>query len=307
MLYFFKKSNKRKTVPKSAHDKVLAAKDRQIKTKDKQIVDEDYRTVARAYLDATDEPTLARALEAAKACVTDDPSDAETVDKMVAVFNRSGSPGKLAVISVLWNLKKWYENAPVSALFEQSLASDDTYLVSSALFRWESGIFSATDRERVMGTAKGLLTHTDAGIRGRSINVLTRGARSAEEKEEYGTLIEKMLDDKHPFVRSIAARAMGSMKRTSALPRMMELLDDTEKNTYDIKGFKKLDGTNGSVHHDGSAWSRVDDAVLSSIKAMSWSIKPKFEYDINYKTKDKDMAKAVKDAKSWYDKVKGDL
>jgi len=89
---------------------------------------------------------------------------------------------------------------------------------------------------------------------------------------------------------------------------LVTLLDDKEKNTYDIGGWEQLDGTSGSVHHDGSPWSRVDDAVLWSMKFMSWNLKPKFEHTkIGYKTKDKDLDKATQEAKDWYNKIKGQI
>ena len=83
------------------------------------------------------------------------------------------------------------------------------------------------------------------------------------------------------------------------------MLDDNTKNSYVIK-YTKLTGEPGTVLHDGSAWSRVDEAVLYALKTMTWSMgDKKFKYTtINYKTVDKDIATAIKEAKAWYRKNK---
>lgn len=278
------------------------------KTKDREIINDDYKVVVRAYLGSDDKVTLARTLEAAKFSILDDPPDQETIDLMVAVYNRSAGPGKYATLNQLWNLKDWSKNAAVSAIYEDALGSSDAYLVTLALFRWDSGIYRAADREKVLEKLKGLLNHADPGVRGRSASVLSRGSTTPQEKEANGALIEKLLDDKHPFVRSSAASAMGKLKRTSAIPKMIEMLSDSEKNTYDIAGWNQLDGQSGRAHHDGSPWSRVDDAVLWALQTISFRLKPKFKYrKIDYKKSDADIKAAIKDAKAWYAKVKGQL
>ena len=86
----------------------------------------------------------------------------------------------------------------------------------------------------------------------------------------------------------------------------MSLVDDKEKNTYDIN-YTDLLGHQSRVHHDGSAWSRVNDAALYALdRATSFLPKEEqFVYDkINYKTVDDDIAAQVKKAKAWHAKYK---
>jgi hypothetical protein len=277
------------------------------KTKDKEIVDDDYRKVVRAYLASDDGVTLARSIAAAKTLLLGESPDQETIDLLLAIYERNDA-AKSAVIDSLWTVKDWSKKPAISAMFEGALSSPEDHLVSSALFRWSGGIFSSTDRERVMGVVEGLLSHKNPGIRGRSIEMLTRGARSTEEKDKYGALIETLLADENPYVRAKAAGAMGSFKRTTALATMVGMLDDTEKCTYQIEGWNKLDGTSGRVHHDGSPWSTVQDAVLRGIQTMSYSMKPRFKMsDVSYKTVEADLKTNVKEARAWYGKVKGSL
>lgn len=86
------------------------------------------------------------------------------------------------------------------------------------------------------------------------------------------------------------------------------LLDDTEKNVYDIR-FENLLGRQDTVHHDGSAWSRVDDAALWALQSMSRSLDgAKFDYGkIDHKKVDEDIAKEKARAREWFEANKGTL
>jgi hypothetical protein len=82
-------------------------------------------------------------------------------------------------------------------------------------------------------------------------------------------------------------------------------VDDTGKCTYEIRDWKELDGDSGWQHH--GSWSSVGDAALSAIRSISYRTKKKFDYKINHKTKEADLKKAAKEAKAWYESVKGEL
>ena len=77
---------------------------------------------------------------------------------------------------------------------------------------------------------------------------------------------------------------------------------------YSIK-FPSLSGLQKSVNHDGSAWSRVDDAVLRALEGMTRAMKDKrFKYGkINYKQVDADIAREVANAQKWYEANKDSL
>jgi tRNA A-37 threonylcarbamoyl transferase component Bud32 len=278
------------------------------KTKDKESVNEDYRMVVRAYLGHPDGATLAQAIKAARYCILDDPPDPETIEKMVAVHENSGAAGKYAILKQLQFYSGWSKNEKVAKLYIDALDNPEPWVVSQALHAWKIGIFNAPDKEQLLKKFEVLLKYSDPGVRGRAAIAIGNGAYSTEEKEWAGPLLMNLLDDKHPFTRSAAASALGRVKYHKALPKLVTLLDDKEKNTYDIGGWEQLDGTSGSVHHDGSPRSRVDDAVLWSMKFMSRNLKPEFEHTkIDYKTKDKDLDRATQEAKDWYKKIKGQI
>ena len=96
--------------------------------------------------------------------------------------------------------------------------------------------------------------------------------------------------------------------RTSAIPKMMPLLDDPEDNTYDLVGWKQLDSTTGHIRHNGSTWSRVDDAALWALQSISLHLDHRFTYrKTDPNTIDADIAAAISDAKKWYAKIKDQL
>lgn len=272
--------------------------------KDKRLVDDDYKLVVRSFLDSANDVVKARAIHAARYSVMAKPADAETVAKLVEI-GTSGTPAaRYAVLDEMWNMNEWQKDEKVASMYLEGTKAKEAWLVSAALFRVKHNSYGIAKEAEFRTQMEGLLKHEDAGVRGRAVSVLAAIARDDGQKTKAGDLIEPMLADGHPYVRSEAATAIGTLKRTSAVPAMMKLLDDKEKNTHDISGWTQLDGTAGSVHHDGSAWSRVDDAVLQALKSMTYSMGDK-KFDppkIDYKTVDADIAKGVADAKAWHTK-----
>ena len=109
------------------------------------------------------------------------------------------------------------------------------------------------------------------------------------------------------MVSEAAADGLAFSNHLPAIHAIVKLLDDTASNTYDIKDYKELDGRAGWLHHDGSAWSTVQDAALYSLKRLSAKTKERFEYKVEGKTKDDDLKRSAEEAKAWYGKVKADV
>jgi HEAT repeat protein len=177
---------------------------------------------------------------------------------------------------------------------------DDAPIASLALFRRKFGFKRGERAEEMKATTTTLLSHKDPGVRGRAIDAFADFHPDDEAK-----ILEKaepMLKDANPFVRASAVGALSKVQDPKAVHLIMTLVDDTEKNTYDIK-FKNLLGQTETVHHDGSAWSRVNDAALYALRSQT-SRKPegeKFVYDkIDHKQVDQDIAAQAQKAKDWY-------
>jgi HEAT repeat protein len=151
-----------------------------------------------------------------------------------------------------------------------------------------------------------LLKHKDPGVRGRAADTLASMAGPDEAKrDELAKAILPLLGDENPYTKSAACSALAWLRHQPAIHRIIELVDDDTKNTYDIRDFNELNGNAGWVHHDGSAWSQVSDAALYALKSLSHETGEKFDYKVDAKKVDDDLKKGASDAKAWYAKVKG--
>ena len=280
------------------------------KKNDKKMhVNEDYQKVVRARLGSADTNVLGRAIEAAPNAIAVDNPDKDVIDTLAKMAKDHANPAaRVAAADAIARSKDFQKNEEIVTALLDALDDKEAYVVSTALFRMQFSAYSIVKKEELYAKAKELLKHADQGVRGRAAVFAANLAQSNEQKKELGDLIFPMLKDQAPFVRSYAATALSTLKRKDAIHAFMDMLDDVEKNSYNIK-YTKLTGEPGTVHHDGSAWSRVDDAVLYSLKSMTWSLgDSKFQYGkINYKTVDQDLGAAKKEARAWYKKNKKDL
>lgn len=268
---------------------------------DKKLVNADYHLVVRHHLDAEDTLVLARAIEASTNSLVGENPHGETVDRIVELATLyDGSAGRYAALDELWQLRDWEKQDGPTEAFYQALASDDAYVVSNGLNRLKYETFNLIRKDDFRTRVLGLLSHDDPGVRGRAATVIGRLAEDGDE--EVGTQLHALLNDPNPYVRGEAAEGLAELKRLSSVHKMIAMLDDSEKASYTLDGWTKLDGTNGSLYHDASTWSRVDDALLYALVSMTSGMgDDKFEYrKINSETKDADIALAVKDAQIWY-------
>lgn len=275
----------------------------------KELVTPEYQAVVKKHLNAEDPAVLGRAIEAAPNAIAGANPDKDIIARLAELaLDHPQGAARYEAVDALSRAKDFQKNGTVTVALLKALDDKEPYVISTALFRLQFAAYSLKDKQQFFTKARALLKHQDPGVRGRAA-LFTANAAPDTDKEALGAELHELLSDKDPFVRSAAASALARLKRLASIHKMVELLDDTTKNTYDIRDFKKLTGENGWVHHDGSAWSRVDDAILYALKTITWDMKDdKFEYrKVNYKTKDDDIAAAVKDAKAWYKKNKGKL
>lgn len=268
----------------------------------KRLVDRDYRKVVRERLQTENPLVLGRAIEASPNVLAGESPDGKVVELLARIVHEHPEgPARYAALDALSKTRDFQKNRTVVDAFYKALGDEEPYILSTALFRLQFSAYSLLDKEKFAARAKGLLEHQDPGVRGRAIVFVVNAAAPAEKKA-LGDRAHAMLDDKHPFVRSAAVSAVARLGRTSSIPKLIKMLDDKSKNTYDLRSFDRLTGEKGWVHHDGSAWSRVDDSVLHALKSLSWKMRDhRFNYGkIGFKTVDKDIQAAAKDARAWY-------
>lgn len=254
-------------------------------------------------LGSSDKTILHYALKSSSKALGDTPN-AKVVEMIVDIAQNHKEVGaRHEAVDALSSVKDFEKDSALADVFIKAM-KDDAPVASLALFRRQFG-FSRGDKSEVYKTTVvELLEHADPGVRGRALIALAE--LYSDDKELILSKSEAMLKDENPFVRSSALSALSRIKGPKAIDLIITLVDDAEKNTYDIK-YQNLLGQSDSVHHDGSAWSTVNDAALSALKSATYSLPEaeRFVYDkINYKTVEADIAKQAKKAKAWHAEYK---
>jgi len=267
---------------------------------------EDYKAVIAKHLASEDPKVKHWAIRASAHALGENPAP-EVVDQLVVFITEGPVVGQRHdAVDVMNSLKDYAKDPKVAEALYVALDDEHPAVRSEALFRLRGKTYGLEEKEKFLNKGLELTGHEDPGVRGRALSFVGKLGRDHEDKVK--PVLLEGLKDPHPYPRSEALSALAYMKATDALPEIMPLLDDSEKNTYQIT-FENLLGQKDRVHHDGSPWSRVDDAALRSIKSMTFMMKEqKFELgDIKGKTKEEDIAREVGRAKEWYANNKDSL
>lgn len=254
-------------------------------------------------LNSSDKSILYYGLRASGDALGKEPNK-EVEAKLVEIAGTSPELGaRLEAVDALSRATGFDTDPAVMEVYLKAL-NDEAPVASTALFRRTYSMSKSDKGEELKKTAVALLKHKDPGVRGRAVDFVA--ALYAQEPEFILTTIGPMAKDKDPFVRSSAAGALALTRDMRAADILITMVDDHEKNTYDIK-YPNLLGKMETVHHDGSAWSRVDDAALYALKSLTYTLGEgkRFVYDkIDYKKIDADIAASAKKAKAWYQEFK---
>ena len=263
------------------------------------LADDTYAMTVLKNLKSDDKKVLFHALKAAHKSMGENPNQ-EVLDQLLSIATEHSEVGaRHEALDAISSARDFAKMESVNEVWVKALA-DEPAVASLALFRFGYGLARGPKGIALGEIVEGLIAHKDPGVRGRAVQVWSDNYGRDDAKATIAKL-EPLLKDENPFVRSMTVRALGGLKDAKTYPLIMSLVDDKEKNTYNIK-FQNISGQVDSVHHDGSAWSRVDDAALSSLKSATYSLgDDKFDYQrINYKTVDADIKKEVASAKTWF-------
>lgn len=250
-------------------------------------------------LNSSDGFVLHYALKAAPDALGQEPNT-EVTAKLVEIGNTHPAIGaRIEVLNALATATGYEKNPDIVALFIKAL-KDEPAVADTALFRRSFGFTKAEKAEEMKAAVDGLLSHEDPGVRGRAIEP----AWDFHNRDNEWALmvVAPLVKDKNPFVRSKAAHVLGLTKDPRAVSHLMALLDDKSKNTYGST-YQNLLGRTETIHHDGSAWSRVDDAALYALNNITRNLpeSDRFEYErIDYKNVEGDISAQVAKAKTWY-------
>ncbi len=261
--------------------------------------DQRYSAVVLKALDSKDSNELYFALKAA--CqLMGEKADPEVVAKVVGIVENHKLEGaRFEAMDTLFLKKDFMKDPAVFAAFLKKLEDPTAAVQSLALFRFKGNTYGLPDIAKVFEAAHGLMKSKDPGVRGRALEVASETV-PAGEKDSLTKEITAALKDQHPYVRSVAASSLARLAKTKAVADIMPLLKDSASNTYEAP-YKSLIEVPASMHHDGSPWSRVDDAALFAIEWATAGTPNKFDYaQIDHKNVPGDIAKEIKRANEWF-------
>jgi HEAT repeat protein len=194
--------------------------------------------------------------------------------------------------------------APVLA----ALDAPESYLVSKALETIQYKTYGMSDKASLQKKLVALLEHANPGVRGLAANALASLAGFDDAKRaEMTEYLLPLLDDTQAYTRAAACSALASLRAEKAIHKIITLVDDQADSSYTINGWTTLEGDDGRQVHSGAIYGVVADAALRAIRDLSIGRSSKFEYNIEYKTKEADMKTAASRAKLWYRMNKAQL
>jgi len=265
--------------------------------------DEDFSAVVIKRLQSEDPRLVARALKAARTAMTGKRADEKLIKTVVALGDEyPAGPGRYALIDALRVVSSKNRTEPLMSIFVSSLDAPEPYVKSYALQALYRASRSIKDIDGVKAKALELAKHADVGVRGRAVELL--GAVGNDDPKAVAA-VTAALEDPHPYVRSEAAESLARLRRKEAIPKLMKMVDSAERNRYSLSVWKTLDGENGRLHHEGSAWGYERDAAMNAIRSLS-SGALKLER-INPKQIEAGLDANAKQTRDWYKKNAGKL
>ncbi|MEI8256463.1 MAG: HEAT repeat domain-containing protein [Deltaproteobacteria bacterium] len=271
-------------------------------TQQRELMGPEYCEVVRRQLRSTTPAVQGAAIRATVTCILGDTPNADVLTALVDLASHHPQPeGRYEAMQILWNSSVIRNTPAQMAPYVAALEAPEPWLVSTALFRINGFAYSYPDKAALATRLIALTQHADPGVRGRAAEILgTIGSRERTLAPQIVPVLMHLLDDPNAFTKSEAMNALASMDHRPALHRIVTMLDDQTSNTYDIRGFNDLLGSTASVHHDGSAWSRVGDAGLNAIRTFSSRMNDPFRYEIHYQTVAADLATSATAARAWF-------
>ncbi len=181
---------------------------------------------------------------------------------------------------------------------------DEPVVASLALFHLKERAREVVGLQALTATLQALLGSPDPGVRGRAARLLVEGTAEGE-KASRAKLLEPLLADPHPFVRSEAALALGHLGYLPSAARILPLLEDHAVSSYELS-YKNLLGEESRLPHQASPLNRVDDAALTALQQLSQGLpRAPFSYGtLNPNDLEASLDKEVQRAQAWFDRNK---
>ena len=266
-------------------------------------VDADYGTVVAHHLGAKNEKVFSAALGAASHAIASSPPDPRVLDQVLKVARSHAVDGaRISAINVLTRIPHYRQNPRIASVLLQVLNDKSPAVLSHALYQlYQSGVAELAQKPAFEKATRSLMKHPDPGVRGRAARLIVELAPKSVEVRD---LVRAMLEDKHPYPRSIAAHALAALPDVAAIHLLVPKLKDMARNNHHIP-YTKLGGKKSAVPH-GARNETVHDPCAVAIQSLSKKL------GNPWKRASRKHEKAARDqnlasANAWYAKHKGEI
>ena len=269
----------------------------------RRAVDADYATVVATHLGSKDDKIVSAALSAAAHALNTGQPDARVLDAVLQIArSHAVDGGRIAAVNVIIKIPHYRRNPRIVAALLQILKDKSPAVLSHTLYQlYQSGVRELQQKPAFVNAGLQLVKHPDPAVRGRAVRMLGVLARGNAEVRDK---IRAMLDDKHPYARSIAADALAAFRDVAAIHLLVPKLKDMARNDHHIP-YTTLTGKKSAVAH-GARNATVHDTCAAAIEKLSAKL-PKPWKRPSRKHEKSGREQNLASANAWYAKNKGEI
>lgn len=237
----------------------------------KEVPDRDLATVLARALVSTDPGILHAAFQAVRIPLMAE-GGAPELEQVLAELSLNSSPPvkRYLAIEALDLLPPQKRNGKILDAFASSLDASEPYVRVNALRALEHSVESIEVGQAPpwLNRVWDLSVDIQPAVRGQALSTLVAFSRYADP-QKLGQRLQLGLRDPSPYVRAVAAAALGAIGPPAAIHDLLPLVRDFESSRVELLGWSNFDGTKGSLTLHIPGRPRVSDVALFAIHQKS--------------------------------------
>lgn len=270
-------------------------------------IDADYVAVVRARIADPDGKIRYEALRAARLPIGGEKPDLPTIDVVLALLTSANEADQMAALESVYNIRDFAAprktQGPLKAKVIKAvlplLDSKSHPVVAGAFYAFAQSAYPGMpEAETLLARAKRNAKHPEPAVRAESLRLASAIAPKDDELTER---LLAALGDPAPYVRASAAELLAERKYVPAVHPLMKLIEDSDKATRKVGGYRDLTGKPGTRRFRPETGGRVDEVALRAIDELTDSIDAKLSCSPRGRDQKQARREAVERAQTWYD------
>lgn len=271
-------------------------------------VNADYIAVVRTRLGEKDGRIRGEALRASRLPIGGEKPDMPTVDAVLALLASANEADQVAALEAVYNIRAFSSprrtpgdlKAKVIKAVLPLLDSKSHAVAAGAFYAFAQSAYAGMPEAATLAArAKRSAKHPEPAVRAEALRLTS--ALASKTDDELTERLLSALGDPSPYVRASAAELLAERKYVPAVHPLMKLIEDKEKATRKITGFRDLAGKPGTRRFRPETGGRVDEVALRAIDELTDSIDPKLKCTPRGRDQKQARREAVERAQTWYE------